>query len=169
MVSFRQTSNIYFFTATNLNWNKLLENNEHKNIVINSLKFLSDNKRVKVLGFVIMPSHIHLIWQILEPHKKEKVQRDFLKYTAQQIKWKLINSNSPLLDVIRVNVKDRRSQIWERNPFWFELDNTDTLLQKLNYITIILVMQNGSWQKSQKIIHFQVRDFIYQKIQNMIF
>jgi REP element-mobilizing transposase RayT len=134
MVSIRKTSNVYFFTATNLNWIKLLEDDAHKNIVINSLKFLSDNGRIKVLGFVIMPNHIHLIWQILTPHKNEDVQRDFLKYTAQQIKFSLIKKDSPLLDDILVNAKDRRYQLWERNPFWFELDNTDTLLQKLNYI-----------------------------------
>ena len=47
MVSIRKTSDVYFFTATNLKWIKLLENDEHKNIVIGSLQFLSDNKRVK--------------------------------------------------------------------------------------------------------------------------
>ncbi len=36
MVSIRKTSNVYFFTATNLNWIKLLEDDAHKNIVINS-------------------------------------------------------------------------------------------------------------------------------------
>ncbi len=134
MPSIRKESNVYFFTATNLNWYKLLEDDEHKNIVIKSLKFLSDNKRVKVIGFVIMPNHIHIIWEILAPHKTENIQRDFLKYTAQQIKFSLINKDSPMLDAIRVNAKDRRYQLWERNPHWFTLDNTETLLQKLNYI-----------------------------------
>jgi len=134
MVSIRKTSDVYFFTATNLKWIKLLEDEEHKNIVINSLQFLSDNKRIKVLGFVIMPNHLHLIWQILTPHKSADVQRDFLKYTPQQIKFSLIKKDSILLDDIVVNAKDRRYQLWERNPFWFELDNTVTLLQKLNYI-----------------------------------
>ncbi len=79
MPSIRKESNVCFFTATNLNWVKLLEEDGHKKIVINSLKYLSDNKRVKVLAFVIMPNHIHLIWEILAPHKTENVQRDFLK------------------------------------------------------------------------------------------
>jgi REP element-mobilizing transposase RayT len=33
-----------------------------------------------------MINHIHLIWHIQPDHKKEDVQRDFLKYTAQQVK-----------------------------------------------------------------------------------
>ena len=134
MVSFRKTSSVYFFTATNLNWIKVLEEDKHKTIIINSLNFLSENKRVRVLGFVIMPNHIHVIWQILEPNINSDVQRDFLKYTSQQIKWNMVNTDSPLLDDIRVNAKDRRYQVWERNPLWFELDNTATFLQKLNYI-----------------------------------
>ena len=39
MVSIRKTSDVYFFTATNFKWIKLLENDEHKNIVIGSLQF----------------------------------------------------------------------------------------------------------------------------------
>ena len=30
-----------------------------------------------------MPNHIHIIWQMLNEHKKENVQRDFLKFVSQ--------------------------------------------------------------------------------------
>jgi putative transposase len=86
------------------------------------------------MGYVIMPNHIHLIWRIEEGHKKQDVQRDFLKFTSQQIKFNLIKIDSSLLDDILVNDIDRKYQVWERNPFWFNLDNSKTLLQKLNYI-----------------------------------
>ncbi|WP_237143994.1 hypothetical protein [Pontibacter pamirensis] len=36
-----------------------------------------------------MPNHIHLLWKMEEPHKREDVQRDFLKYTSQQMKFVL--------------------------------------------------------------------------------
>lgn len=134
MVSFRKQSNIFIFTATNLNWLKILDNNDHKQIVLNSLKFLHEENRATIFAFVIMPNHIHLILRIEDGHKKHEIQRDFLKYTSQQIKFNLIKIDSPLLDDILVNDKDRKYQIWERNPLWFELDNTDTLIQKLNYI-----------------------------------
>lgn len=76
---------IAFFTATILEWKHLLKPNKYKNIILSSLRFLVENKRVKVYGFVIIPNHIHLLWKMEEPHKREDVQRDFLKYTAQQI------------------------------------------------------------------------------------
>lgn len=134
MATFRSTTNIFFFTATNLNWVHILRDDFHKNIIIESLRFLCDDKRAKVLGFVIMPNHIHLIWKILEPHKRWNVQRDFLKYTAQQIKFNLQKNDSSLLDDILVRSRDRMFQVWERNSLSFELDNPQTLIQKLNYI-----------------------------------
>jgi putative transposase len=60
--------NTYFFTATILNWNNLLAGDKYKNIVAESLQFLTENNRIRVFGFVIMPNHIHLIWKILNPH-----------------------------------------------------------------------------------------------------
>ena len=79
------SSNLYFFTATILEWKHLLKNDNFKDIIINSLNFLVSDKRIKVYAFVIMPNHIHLTWRILEPHFKVNVQRDFLKFTAQKI------------------------------------------------------------------------------------
>lgn len=71
-----------FFSATNLEWKKLLKPDKYKDIIVCSIKFLVKNKRVRVFSFVIMPNHIHLIWQMLPEHKPNAVQRDFLKYTA---------------------------------------------------------------------------------------
>ena len=71
---------LYFFTATIKDWISLLKDDKYKDIIINSLRFLVNNKRVNIYCFVIMPNHIHLIWQIKEGHKKENVQRDFLSH-----------------------------------------------------------------------------------------
>jgi len=64
----------------------LLKPGKYKNIVIESLKFMAQNKRIKLFAFVIMDNHLHLIWQMLGGIKQQNVQRDFMKYAAQQIK-----------------------------------------------------------------------------------
>ncbi len=79
-----------FFTATILEWKPLLKQDKYKDIIIDSLRFLVQQNRVKVYSFVIIPNHIHLIWQIQPGLKRENVQRDFLKYTAQKIKFDLL-------------------------------------------------------------------------------
>ena len=124
----------HFFTATNLEWKDLLSNNKYKDIVIESLRFLAKNKRVIVYGFVIMNNHIHIIWQMQAGKKRTDVQRDFLKYTAQQIKKDMMINHPDVLKSFRVNAKDRKYQFWERNPLSVEIWSEKVLLQKLKYI-----------------------------------
>lgn len=44
-------------------WQKLLLQNEYKDVVVNSLRILSNKGEIDVYAFVIMPNHIHLIWK----------------------------------------------------------------------------------------------------------
>jgi putative transposase len=129
-----ETSHPYFFTATILNWYKLLEPIQYKNIVTDSLEFLVDNKRVVIYGFVIMPNHIHIIWQMINQHQKENVQRDFLKFTAQKIKFDLIESHPTVLEKFKVNQKGRKYQFWQNRPLSIELYSEKVFEQKLDYI-----------------------------------
>jgi REP element-mobilizing transposase RayT len=125
---------IYFFTATILNWQNLLKPDKYKQIICDSLNYLVKNNRVTVYGFVIMPNHIHIIWQINEPDKIETVQRDFLKYTAQQIKFDLLKNHQNVLAFFKSNAKDRAYQFWERRAYTSKLYNRKVVEEKLNYI-----------------------------------
>jgi len=125
---------IQFFTATILEWKHLLVEDTYKDIIIDSLEFLTSNNRVKIFGFVFMPNHIHLIWKINNTIKREDLQRDFMKYTAQQIKFDLQKFHPKVLDHFKVEAKDRQYQIWERNPLSIDILRRSVLEQKLNYI-----------------------------------
>jgi putative transposase len=97
------------------------------------LKFLVENERVKVYGFVIMrsaaqPNHIHIVWKINEKYKLEDVQRDFLKYTAQVIKADLAENHPQVLKIFEVNLRDRKYQFWERNPLSVDLYSRKVVL-----------------------------------------
>ena len=89
-----------FFTATNLSWKPLLASENHKQIIMNSLLFLKNDKRVIVYAFVIMAIHIHLIWQPTGVHTPKQNQHNFLKFTAQMIKFHLLKNNLILLKEI---------------------------------------------------------------------
>ncbi len=91
-------------------------------------------RRIILNSFVIMNNHIHIIWQIVEPHQRKDVQRDFLKFTAQAIKLDLMENHETLLEQFKVEAKDRKYQIWERNPLSVYLWSEYVLLQKLRYI-----------------------------------
>ena len=121
-------------TVTCLEWKYVLEEDRFKDIVINSLNFLCESKRVSVYAFVIMSNHFHLIWQMLGDHKREEVQRDFLRFTSQQILKILRNEKSPMRNELFVNSRDRRFQVWERNALSIPLWSGDVINQKLDYI-----------------------------------
>ncbi len=125
---------ISFFTATILNWNHLLRDDHFKDIITSSMKFLVTDGRAVIYAFVIMPNHIHLVWKIAEDRKKEDVQRDFLKYTAQKMKLKLIDEAPEKLKPFYVGAKDREYHFWERNPLTSRLPTEEIIVQKINYI-----------------------------------
>jgi putative transposase len=79
------------------------------------MRFIVRDKRVIIHGFVIMQNHIHIIWQMQAGVKRENVQRDFLKHTAQKMQEDMIRNKSKDLSEYLVNAKDRRYQFWERN------------------------------------------------------
>ena len=99
-----------FFTATILKWIHLLKEDNYKDIIMQSLKFHVEKNRIILYAFVIMPNHIHLIWQMQQGVKQSDVQRDFLKYTAQNIKFNLLKHDIKMLENFRVNLKDRPYQ-----------------------------------------------------------
>ncbi|MEO6314577.1 MAG: transposase [Chitinophagaceae bacterium] len=123
-----------FFTATNLEWKRLLKPDKYKNIIVESLRHLVNAGKIKVFAFVIMDNHLHLIWQMMVGIPPASVQRDFMKYTAQQIKNDLIKHHPGVLPFFKVNSKDRTYQFWERNALSIELRSDDVFVQKLNYI-----------------------------------
>ena len=125
---------VLFFTATIVKWKPLLTTDKHKRIILDSLMFMVVNRRIYLYGFVIMPNHIHVLWRIQNNHQLKDVQRDFLKYTAQQIKFNLQDSNSPELNQFKKEGSDRQYQFWQRNSRNTRIYNREVFEQKLDYI-----------------------------------
>ena len=123
-----------FYTATILEWKFLLNNDIFKNIIISSLKYLVDNKKIKLHAFVIMDNHIHLIWQALSENNPNKIRHNFMKFTAQQMKFELMKSEDYYLQDFKVKKDDRVFQFWKRNALSVELFSKKFFVQKMNYI-----------------------------------
>ncbi len=124
----------YFYTDTIFGFQHLLADNSLKMIVIDSLKYLVDNQKVKIYGFVIMPNHIHLIWNMLDLNGKESPAGSFAKFTAHQFKKHILQNSPCQLDLYQSDKADRRFQFWKRDPLAILLSSEKALKQKLNYI-----------------------------------
>ncbi len=75
-----------------------------------------------------------MIWQIQSGHEREAVQRDFLKYTSQSIIRDLKKNHPKVLERFYVEAKDRKYQLWERNPLSIDLWTKEVFMQKMEYI-----------------------------------
>jgi len=125
---------IYFYTASIIEWIPLLQAEKFKSIIINSLEHLAENKKIKVYGFVIMPNHIHLIWENIALNGKEMPYASFMKFTGHQFLESLRNDNNSLLERFKVEVNSREYQFWQRNALPILMYDRKILEQKLDYI-----------------------------------
>ena len=126
---------IYFYTATIYQWKPLIKQFNFESIIIDSLSYLHEKGCIKVYGFVIMPNHIHLIWELKKHNGKESAAASLMKFTAKQFQKRLAAIVPDVLEEYKVEGDNSRSyNFWQTNPDWFLLNKTKTIEQKLNYI-----------------------------------
>ena len=126
--------NSYFYTDTIFEFKHLLADDALKMIIINSWKYLIEQGKIKIYGFVIMPNHIHLIWEMLELNGKESPAGSFAKFTSHEFrKYLLLNDIDKLKNYESIK-RDRKYQFWKRDPLAISLSSEIIFLQKLEYI-----------------------------------
>lgn len=123
-----------FVTITNLNWLPVLQKDLHKEIIIEAISNRVQKQQVTVYAFVIMPNHMHFIWQLHDNIVKKDFQRDFLKFTSRSLLNFMRMNDDELINRLQVNDADRKFQVWERNSLSIDLYSEHVFMQKLEYI-----------------------------------
>ena len=108
------TKVIYFITLTVVDWVDVFTRPIYKHIVIDSLRYCQENKRLRIYAWVMMSNHLHLLVDVNDEmsYEQERLElsniiRDFKKFTSK----KLVNS-------IEDNVQESRKD-WMMNRFWY--------------------------------------------------
>ena len=114
-----------FFTATIQEWKHLLKEDQYKNVIVDSLRFL-------VLQYCGMPNHLHIIWQAKGNNNLQKIQNSFIKHTSKEFKKLLEKDNN--LQAYEVNAIDRKYNFWQRDSLNIELFTASVFHQKLTYM-----------------------------------
>jgi putative transposase len=125
---------IYFWTATINKWQRLLEKHEYKDVIINSLQYLTDNGKIDVFAFVIMPNHLHFIWRVNKPNGKESPHGSFMKYTAHTFKKMLIAEGQEELNKYKSEAANKQYEFWKPDSLAIPLFSKKVAMQKLKYI-----------------------------------
>jgi REP element-mobilizing transposase RayT len=129
----------YFITFTLVEWIHLFDIQEFATILVNSLKFCAQNKGLSILGYCIMPSHVHLIVQS-RINPLGSTIRDLKKFTSSEI-ISVIKSNEKYHKQLII-FQDKAVSI-KRNKYvkvWLDgyhpeiIYSNKFFFQKLNYI-----------------------------------
>ncbi|MEP0711398.1 transposase [Algoriphagus sp.] len=125
---------VYFWTDTVKDWKSIFHNDEYKSLIVSSMGELVRRGNLVVYGFVIMPNHLHLIWEMKEMNGKETPVASFNKFTSHSIAKKLKEDNLNLAADFQVEESDRKVRIWKRDPLAVLMDTKKKVEQKLEYV-----------------------------------
>lgn len=125
----------FFVTTTCYKWHHLLADNACKKIICDSIDFLNSKYETSLLGYVIMPNHIHLILFFPKKNLLSDWMRDLKKFTSVKIRQQIERSgNIELLERLRVPEKKQVFKVWEDRFDDVIILNSRVLNTKLDYI-----------------------------------
>jgi REP element-mobilizing transposase RayT len=125
---------VYFWTNTIKDWKHLLKKSKYKHLIIEQLQWLKNRNKILIYGFVVMPNHLHLLWEMLEMNGKEMPHASFNKWTSSRfLKDLRINNKKKIPDFVE-KTSERNHRFWQRDPLAIQIDDRVKLEQKLDYI-----------------------------------
>ncbi len=136
----------FFVTTTCNKWLKLIDSIDNITIVADSITFLCNKYKADILGYVVMPNHLHLIIFFRETNNLSNYMRDLKKYTSTQLR-KSLDKNGVDLTSIKHEVRDQKFKIWQDRFDDVFIVSKEVLYTKLNYIHNNPLQQH--WQLAQ--------------------
>ncbi len=125
---------VYFWTDTIKDWKHLLKQDKYKNVIISSWQELVERGKIAIYGFVIMPNHLHIVWEMKEPNGREMPHASFNKFTSHLILKDLKANHRAVLPYFKVDEPERDYRVWQRDPLAILMDSKAKVEQKLDYI-----------------------------------
>ena len=125
----------FFVTTTCNKWKPLLLFTNAFSLIENSLNFVNEKYHAVLLGYVLMPNHIHLIIYFKSENKLSDFMRDFKKFTSIKIRQLVEESgNEAMLNSLRHKDVKRSFQVWQDRFDDVYLNSKKVLESKLDYI-----------------------------------
>ena len=161
--SYTELNEVYFWTITINKWQQLLKSDENKMIVIESLQWLIKKALVKIYGYVIMPNHIHLMWEQLTMNGKEFPKNSLEKFTAKLLVNNMKAVNDTSLNNFAVSATDRKYNIWQRDPLAIRVFSREIAAQKLAYMHLNPLQPH--WQLSNNPAEYRFSSAVFYEQQ----
>ena len=126
----------HFLTCTVVGWLPVFTRPETVQILLDSWRFLQEQGRLVLLGYVVLENHVHFI---ATSENLAKQVGDFKSYTARRIidhlRERRVQTLLAGLDYHKSRHKiDREFQLWHEGSHPKIIETEDAMRQKLDYI-----------------------------------
>ena len=145
---------VHFITINTYKRIRLFKNEKNCQIIVNNLNFYRSKYGYKLIAYVVMPDHLHLLLLLNKKcNNISKVIQDFKSHSAKEIVYTNVKGGrksllSPYFDASKGShlPKDYKwvhrgkehtpikNKIWQKSFYDFNIYSEHKLEQKLNYI-----------------------------------
>jgi REP element-mobilizing transposase RayT len=132
----------YFITMTVVEWVDIFTRQNHREAIIESLKYCQNNKGLIIYAYVIMSNHLHLIIDTKNETPIKDIIRDFKKFTSKKIIQQIQNEPESrrewLLKLFEYkaeeSTKHKYFKFWQEGNHAIEVYTEKFVWDKINYI-----------------------------------
>jgi len=166
----RNQNEIHFLSFAVVGWIDVFTRKEYRDIVVDSLAFCQESKTLRLHGWCIMSSHIHLLASS-GSYDLSGTLRDFKKFTSKEVVG-AIKSNGHesrkewMIEMFRqaggTNSRNTDYQFWQQDNQPKECYSPEFTIQKLNYIHNNPV-KAGIVDRPEEYLYSSARDYHNKK------
>lgn len=126
----------FFITATITEWQPLLARPRARDILLQELEFYREKYGCRILAYVIMPEHYHLVIEFRQPEDLHGWLHDFQMHTANELsKWLRETASPDELAIYARHAHGRaKLAIWKEQARAVGMVSERVLRTKIEYI-----------------------------------
>jgi putative transposase len=124
----------FFVTTTCHNWKHLITTEKAFQEVTQSLNFCSDKYLADILGYVVMPNHIHVIINFNQDNHLSAYMRDFKKFTSVKLRQEAEATDPHKATALKFEARDQKFKVWNDRFDDVFLCGRDIAATKLEYM-----------------------------------
>ncbi|MBI2843489.1 MAG: hypothetical protein HYX78_08825 [Armatimonadetes bacterium] len=131
-----EDTSIFFITATITEWQPLFRHKEAREILLEDLDFYRRRYAAKLLAYVIMPEHYHLVADLGHPDVLHKWLADIQRHTANQLSRWLRETAHPAHLLIYKEHADKGAKlaVWKEQARAVGIISKSVLKAKIEYL-----------------------------------
>jgi REP element-mobilizing transposase RayT len=137
---------LWYVTTTVVDFTQVFFKEKYILVLIENLKYYREQHDFKLIAYVIMPEHIHLIIWLLGKSTISDVMKDFKKYSSVRIREELYaEGNKKLISIFRNCARGYKGQdfkLWMDRFDRVAIYTPRVLKQKIDYIHLNPVRRN---------------------------